>query len=104
MFASFFSLPANPLKERPIQFDGTLLRTVSHADTAVPTFIWEKDNRAIPLFRMGNQDVHRAYFDAMVATRALLLIKQERPIGRHQIGSGMDSLFHFGTLSSEEAR
>ena len=68
MFTCFFALPAHPLGEGMVEFDGTGFRTHSHTATAVPALLRIEDDRGFPFLRVGNEEIYLAYLYTGVAS------------------------------------
>jgi len=90
--AGFLAFPIPSLLQRPVEFHGPGTRTIVYTGAAVPAFLRMQNDRALSLFRIGDEDVHGAMLDTDVASVAYFRIEDCGSARRGHIWSGIN--FH----------
>jgi hypothetical protein len=85
--AVLLAFPISPLFQRPVEFDGSGPRAIIDAGAAIPAFVRMKDDGAATGFRVGDENIDRAAFQAGIAAVTNLGIEENRSSRRGDIGN-----------------
>ena len=85
----FSAFPISSLLERPVEFYGPGTRAVVDASAAIPAFLGMQDDRALTLFRIGDENIRRAAVDTNIASVAYFRIEDSGSAWRRYIGNGV---------------
>jgi hypothetical protein len=77
-----------------IETDGTLFGTFIHTTAIIIAFIRIENNGRLPLFLIGDHDIHEADIDASVAAGADIGVNDNRTTRGRCVGNGIGGIFH----------
>ena len=89
-FSGGLVLPVPSLLYRPVKCDSTGAGTIISAAAAIPAFIGMQYDRRFAFLGMGDINIDRANFYAMVAAVTDVLIKDHWIVGRRYIRDSND--------------